>query len=194
VLRTPFKRIAVAGLGVALAGSTAAGGASRALDPVSITVNEGIVATDGANANPAANVSVGESVAGNDAVVVSPPTTVTVVEAISVADTVRIEFGPTAVSVQSFAARRTALGVRLTWRVANPVGTLGFNVYREQRRLVRLNRALIPASTQVRAYSWLDRVPRRQRVGTIRYRLQAVAVSGRRAWLGIATVAWGPRR
>jgi hypothetical protein len=193
VSRSSFKTIAMTAFGVGLACATAAGGVSRALDPVSISVSEGVVASDGAIATPPASVSVGEVVGANDAVVVSPPVFLIVVEAISVQDTVRLA-GPTAVGVQSFKARRTPLGVRLSWKVASAVRTIGFNIYRDQNgKLGRLNRALIPATIQARSYSWLDRIRVTQRAVTRRYRLQAVDLSGRRTWVRIAA-AKGARR
>lgn len=180
----------MAGLGLALlAGSTASGGPAVALAPVAISVDEGIVAADGARADPPANVSVAESVAANDSAVVVPPAPVTVAETISAGDAVTITSSqPTAVTVRSFMARRTAAGVKLTWKTVVAFGTLGFNLYREQRgELVKLNPRLIPrtGSNQGHAYSWLDRAAPRA-PGTASYRLQAVSLNGRRSWVGSA--------
>lgn len=97
---------------------------------------------------------------------------------------------PTAVRVVSLAAARTGNRIRIRWRTSSEAETLGFNVYRQQPgKLVKLNRALIPSvfggTTSGHAYSWLDRnAPR----GAARYRLQAVSLSGKRSWVGAATV------
>lgn len=93
---------------------------------------------------------------------------------------------PTAVTIRSFTARRAPAGVKLTWRTAASVGTLGFHVYREQKgKLVKLNRRLIAGGGQV--YSWLDRRAPRPTV-TVKYRLQVVGLDGTRSWVRSATV------
>jgi hypothetical protein len=99
---------------------------------------------------------------------------------------------PTAVRIQSSSAVRTARGVTVRWRTGSSAGTLGFNVYREQRgRRVRLNRNLIPAGSSVagRSYSFLDKKPLR---GSGRYWIQAVGSDGSRTWFGPAVARRAP--
>ena len=70
----------------------------------------------------------------------------------------------TAVTVRSFAAQRSRGAVVIRWRTATEVETLGFNLYRRQNgRLAKLNRGLIPAAGGVggHAYAWRDRRPGR---------------------------------
>jgi hypothetical protein len=99
---------------------------------------------------------------------------------------------PTAAAVSSFAASTLRAGVSLTWRTGSEHHMLGFNVYRRQNgKLVKLNRALIPSvfggAASGHGYSWLDRgVPRS---GSVRYRLQAVSLSGKRSWVGSAVAS-----
>ena len=120
------------------------------------------------------------------ALLIQPGGTVTVAASLTT-------FGgvPTAVTVRSFTARRTAKGTLLHWRTGSETALLGFNVYRRAgARLVKANRALIPAagrSTRVHKYSWRDR--RAPKTGTLRYRLQAVSPSGARTWRGSAVAS-----
>jgi hypothetical protein len=92
---------------------------------------------------------------------------------------------PTAVTVVSFAAARRATGVVVRWRTAPGAPMLGFNVYRDDgRRLVKVNRSLIEnavAASKSHVYSLLDRATSR---GEMRYRLQALGLSGATRWVG----------
>ena len=101
----------------------------------------------------------------------------------------QLALAPTAVRVVGAVAVRTPRGVLVRWRTANEVGSLGFNVYRQQHgKLVKLNRGLIrSAAAGGHSYSWLDRSAR-ARNGLLRYRVQVVNLNGRRAWLASASV------
>lgn len=92
-------------------------------------------------------------------------------------------FGPTAVTVRSFDARRGRGGVELRWRTASEVQLLGFNVYRGTRRL---NRSLIPAGGRRGAYSFVDRAAKG---AAATYRLQLVSTDGVSRWYGAARVS-----
>ena len=91
--------------------------------------------------------------------------------------------GATAVTLRTFAARRTGHGIELRWRTAQETALLGFDVYRSG---VKVNRALIAARGAVSgaAYRLVDRTGRMGAAHT--YRLQVVHVDGTRAWLGRA--------
>jgi hypothetical protein len=67
-------------------------------------------------------------------------------------------YGPTAVGVQAFAARRIGGTVVLRWRTASEAQTLGFDVYRGR---VKLNAKLIASrgGTRGHVYVWRDRSP-----------------------------------
>jgi hypothetical protein len=98
---------------------------------------------------------------------------------------------PTAVLLNSIQVERRQLGVVLQWRTASDGDLLGFNLYRQQRgKLVKVNGALIPSvfggTTSGHTYSLLDRSAPN---GAVRYRLQAVSLSGKRSWVGSAAVA-----
>ena len=89
---------------------------------------------------------------------------------------------PTAVQVRSFSARQTAAGVILRWRTASEASTLGFNVYRSNRRV---NRGLIAAHGSAAggaSYRLIDHGAHR---GAL-YRLQVVRLDGSRSWSGEA--------
>jgi hypothetical protein len=94
--------------------------------------------------------------------------------------------GPTAVSVVSVAAARRHGVVRLRWRTAREADLLGFDVYRATAHgRIRLNSRLIATGGTAggRAYSWVDRRPRR---GVSRYWLRAVSIRGT-SWIGPVT-------
>jgi hypothetical protein len=95
--------------------------------------------------------------------------------------------GPTAVALRSFGALPSRQAVVVHWRTASEASLLGFNVYRGG---TRLNRALIPAKASATvgdgAYRMVDRSARPGRQYT--YRLQAVALTGQRTWVGSAFV------
>jgi hypothetical protein len=99
------------------------------------------------------------------------------------ADRVLFCFHPhhTAVTVATFAARRTAQGVVLTWRTASETTALGYVVYRQSgTKRVRLNRALIQASGP-HTYRFVDRTSK----GHARYWLRAISLD-EVAWYGPA--------
>jgi hypothetical protein len=104
------------------------------------------------------------------------------------AHSLAIHATPTAVSIRSFSAVKTAFGTLLRWRAASEARTLGFNLYRRQHgRPVKLNRELIPSGGKPtgQAYSFLDRGARRGLAST--YSLEAVGLDGARTSLGVAT-------
>lgn len=84
---------------------------------------------------------------------------------------------PTAAVVRQLTVRRTAHGTVLRWSTANEVDVLGFDVYRNGRKL---NRTLIAAKQSGRpsgaAYRFLDR--RGARRGRVVYGLEVVGLSG----------------
>jgi hypothetical protein len=93
---------------------------------------------------------------------------------------------PLAVTFASFSAARTASGVRLRWRTASEVETLGFNVFRRVRGTrVKVNRRIIPSRASVggAVYSFLDRRAPRNARG-LRYWLQVIDLDGTRTWKG----------
>lgn len=98
--------------------------------------------------------------------------------------------GPSAATLLSFtgkAAGRT--GVKLTWRTASEVDTVGFNVWRlTARGKTKVNRSLIPARGNAGGarYSFVDSTARPG--VSYKYRLQVVNRSGSRAWYGSARV------
>lgn len=96
--------------------------------------------------------------------------------------------GTTHATLRDLEATRTRKGVRVRWRTAAEVDTLGFHVYRERGgKRLRLTRALLPAQgfgpTPGGTYSFLDRRPGPP--GT-RYWLETVSLDGSRNWLGPA--------
>ncbi len=91
-----------------------------------------------------------------------------------------------AVEFRSFTAGRVSSGVRVAWRTASEVDTLGFNVYREVNgRRVRVNRRLIAAKGRS-SYSLLDR--RASKTKSFRYWIQVVDMDGSRRWYASARV------
>lgn len=100
-------------------------------------------------------------------------------------DDVQVQMEPLAVTVASFAARRSAKGVLLRWRTAAEANLLGFNVFRGGRKV---NRQLIRAHGSVSGwrYSFVDRhAPH----ATLTYRLQALGADGSRRWYGPAHIS-----
>jgi hypothetical protein len=96
---------------------------------------------------------------------------------------------PTAVAVIGLRATRGRRGVVVSWRAATEIGLVGFNVWREApgRRLIRLNRRLLPAVLDgVRGitHGFVDRSPP---PGPATYRLQAVLHDGTKVWGGVAS-------
>jgi hypothetical protein len=98
---------------------------------------------------------------------------------------------PTAVALASFGALPSRQHVVVHWRTVSEASLLGFNVFRvDGKRTARLNHALIPAKSAATvadgAYRLVDRSVRPGRQYT--YRLQAVSLSGSRAWVGMSAV------
>jgi Cu/Zn superoxide dismutase len=96
--------------------------------------------------------------------------------------------GPTAVSLRSASAARTARGVLVRWRTGVAFSTAGFNVFRVRgTSLSKLNRRLVLAlaGPSGHAYSFLDRSAA---PGRRAYRIQAVDMSGATRWLARVAV------
>jgi hypothetical protein len=98
---------------------------------------------------------------------------------------------PTAVATRSFISHWTKAGVALSWRTASETDLLGFNVWRSSGKSWRLvNPTLIHAThagtTGGAVYRLFDRTARSGRFYS--YRLQTVALSGKRAWFGVGSV------
>jgi hypothetical protein len=91
--------------------------------------------------------------------------------------------GVTAVTVRSFAARRSAKGVLVSWRTAAEARLLGFNLY---RGTVKLNERLIAAKRKPSSYSFLDKTAKKGTLPT--YRLQVVGLDGKKSWRGTVKV------
>jgi len=105
---------------------------------------------------------------------------------------------PTAVKLVSLAAAMHDAGALLTWRTGFEVNNLGFHVYREANgELVRLTPDLIAGSALVagsgtslgagRSYQWWDLSSLSSQssgVGTVRYWLEDMDLSGKRTWHG----------
>ena len=90
---------------------------------------------------------------------------------------------PSAVTVTSESAKRTARGVLLRWRTRTEADLLGFHVYRSRGgSWQRLTRSLVAAKGSVsgRSYRFLDRTARRG--VSYRYRIKAVNRDGTTAW------------
>ena len=103
-------------------------------------------------------------------------------------DDIDFEAELTAVTVSSFAAQRSASGIRVRWRTGTEADTLGFHLYRSHgSKWTRVDRRLIRAKGSVSGarYAFLDR---RAQDGKLTYRLQAVGTDGSRTWYGRATV------
>lgn|GEM_PF-2245539 len=92
---------------------------------------------------------------------------------------------PTAVTIDSFSARRAGSGVLLRWRTASEAGVLGFHVYGERAgRRVRLNRALVAASGLVGRPAGGYAYAFRARLGSGRFWLEEVRLDGSRRLRG----------
>ena len=79
----------------------------------------------------------------------------------------------------------------LAWRTASELDLAGFNVYRVRAgKSIKLNHTLVQARSTGKAsgaaYSLADRSV--QPGSTYVYRLQTVALSGRRAWAGASAI------
>lgn len=96
----------------------------------------------------------------------------------------QMNYGPTAVTVRSFIARRNGQVVVLRWRTASEAQTLGYNLYRHR---VKLNKRPIPSvgSAGGHTYVWRDRRPGK----APRYSLEAVRRDGSSVRLGRAVVS-----
>jgi Tol biopolymer transport system component len=95
---------------------------------------------------------------------------------------------PTAATVLSFEAHAGKEVVLLRWRAASEAGTLGYNVFRQEKgRRVRVNPTLIPAARtpEPHLYRWVDR----SGGSASRYWLQRVRLDGSGAWHGPARVS-----
>lgn len=91
-----------------------------------------------------------------------------------------------AVTFRSLSAGRVQGGVRVTWRTASELDTLGYRVYREANgRRVRVNGKLIAAKGRG-SYAFLDR--KAPRAKSVRYWIQVVDTDGSRSWYGPARV------
>jgi len=91
-----------------------------------------------------------------------------------------------AVTFRSLSAGRVQGGVRVTWRTASELDTLGYRVYREVNgRRVRVNGKLIAAKGRG-SYAFLDR--KAPRAKSVRYWIQVVDTDGSRSWYGPARV------
>jgi hypothetical protein len=96
----------------------------------------------------------------------------------------QMSYGPTAVAVRSFVARRSGRAVVLRWRTASEAQTLGYNLYRQR---VKLNKRLIPSvgSSSGHTYTWRDRRPGK----APRYTLEVVRRDGSTVRLGRIAVS-----
>jgi hypothetical protein len=95
--------------------------------------------------------------------------------------------GPTSVGVASFAARRAAKGVTVTWRTASEAGLVGFNVERSSGSTwQRVNKRLIAARGGLvgSSYRFADTTAKAGRA--YRYRLQVVGPT--KAYVGPVSV------
>jgi hypothetical protein len=92
----------------------------------------------------------------------------------------------TAATVGRFATRRTRSGVVVAWRTGTEASILGFNLYRNGRRV---NRALIAASRSGQARGAAYRLVDPSAPGVATYRLQIVDLAGKQSWYGIGSTA-----
>jgi beta-glucosidase len=93
-----------------------------------------------------------------------------------------VSFAPTAVTLRSFTAVRHGSPVVLRWRTASEAGVVGFRLYRDGARLVRVVAAHGPVAGA--AYTVVDRL----RAAAATYRLEAVHAGGATSRLGTARV------
>jgi hypothetical protein len=97
------------------------------------------------------------------------------------------QLSPTAVSLRTFGATRSAGGVRLSWRTASEVGVVGYDVYGEVAgRRVKLNRGLI--ATKHAAAGATYRFTYAGTLAPERFWLRAARQDGSRTWLGPASI------
>jgi len=92
---------------------------------------------------------------------------------------------PTAVTLASAGASRTAKGVLLRWRTGTEADLLGFQVYRSRgHSWKRLTRSLIVAQGSVAgaSYRFLDKTARRG--VAYRYRIKGINRDGTTSWFG----------
>jgi uncharacterized repeat protein (TIGR01451 family) len=102
--------------------------------------------------------------------------------------------GPTAIRLRSFAAEASARGPLIRWSTASELGTLGFNLFRQQRgKRIRLNASQIAArgGPAGSTYSYRDRGAR-SALEPLRYWLQAIHVSASPVWYGPVRVTPKP--
>jgi hypothetical protein len=94
---------------------------------------------------------------------------------------------PTAVLLGSFRASRSIHGVVVQWRAGAEASTLAYRLLRSGGGKPASWSPLLPARGGAggRVYSWVDRAAPK---GALQYRLQLVANTGARKWLGTATV------
>lgn len=92
-----------------------------------------------------------------------------------------ISFG---VSKPTKATKKKPRIVTIRWRTGSEPDTLGFNLYREARVRVKLNRAAIVSRGKIAgaAYKWVDRLPKTVK-GFPCYRLESVSTRGARTFL-----------
>jgi hypothetical protein len=95
---------------------------------------------------------------------------------------------PTAATVVRFATRRAKAGVVVTWRTGTEARVLGFNLFRNGRRLApTMIRAKRSGQAGGAAYRFVD--PAAPKLAT--YRLQLVDLAGKRTWYAIGSAAPG---
>lgn len=97
---------------------------------------------------------------------------------------------PTAVTMRSFTAKRSAGTTTLRWRTGSETAALGYNVYGEvQGTRVKVNTRLIASRAGVAgsSYSFTYRQPEHSRA-VVRFWIQAVSTAGSRTWFGPARV------
>jgi hypothetical protein len=97
---------------------------------------------------------------------------------------------PTTVKLVDFGAGRTGAAVAVRWTTANESDVAGYNVWRVAAgKAVKLNHSLVLARSAGRVGSSSYRLADRFAARTaVTYRLQAVAVSGKRYWLATTSL------
>lgn len=98
--------------------------------------------------------------------------------------------GPTATaSLKSFRASSAPKGVRVSWRTSSERDALGFNVYRGDKKKVRLTRSIVRAAGDRRghSYSYIDRSARKGKAAP--YYLEVVQRGGSKIMFGPAVAA-----
>jgi hypothetical protein len=92
---------------------------------------------------------------------------------------------PSAVTLASVSAARTAKGVVVRWRTGTEADLLGFQVYRSSgRSWQRLSHSLIAAKASVSgaSYRFVDKTAKRG--VAYRYRIKAIDRDGTASWFG----------